>query len=107
MNNVAEEATGICQQGSINFQDRHGKISLVEAKKRFLNNEEVEVPGAGAGSYDEVFKLLGFNGVKLVESCSSAGDWQFNIRKNKLWVTAIQLNRYPYYGFKYIMGSKI
>lgn len=107
MNRAAEEATGIVQRGKLSFQDKNGKISLVEAKWRFLNHREVEVPGAGAGSYEEVFKMLGFDEVKLVESGSSSGDWTFNIRKNKLWVLACQLNRYPYYGFKYIMGSKI
>ena len=64
---------------------------------------EVGVPHAGAGSYDDVFRSLGFTEVEVVEQGSSAGDWSFGVRDGAEgpWHYASQDNRYPYHGFKY------
>lgn len=100
-NNIAEQATGCVAWGKLNFQTKDGKISIVEAKKRLWMNEEVAVPTAGAGSYDEIFKLLGFTEVKVLENGSSAGDWMFAVKDKTGWRAAWQENRYPYHGYKY------
>ena len=106
MNNVAEAATGVVQRGKLNFQTRQGSISVKEAKRRIYANEEVAVPAAGAGSYDEVFSKLGFSEVELIESGSSAGDWTFGVKDNFGWRVAYQENRYPYFGYRYYINTK-
>ncbi len=98
---VSEQATGCYQKGKLRFMDVNGEISVNRAKLRLLRNDEVSVPSAGAGSYDEVFKALGFLEVKTIETCSSAGDWTLAVRDKFGWRLAWQENRYPYNGFRY------
>lgn len=60
------------------------------------------VPNAGAGSYKEFFRSLGFVEIKVIEWSSSAGDWSFGIKdKDGNWIVAFQENRHPRCGFLY------
>ena len=105
--NAAEQATGCVQSDSVlKFQDKGGYVSLSEAVKRLWSNEEVAVPCAGAGSYMEVFQLLGFFEVKAIQTGSSAGDWTFAVKDDLGWRLAYQENRYPYHGFKYAIDME-
>lgn len=64
-----------------------------------------EFPNAGSQSYDEAFRLMGYPHVVELQTCSSAGDWDFLVSKDKReWKNASQENRYPYSGFKYLIG---
>jgi hypothetical protein len=100
----AEEATGIKENpnGFGNMYSFGGaKLTPTEAVDLVRNQDAVEVPNAGAGSYREVFKALGYADVKTVDTTSSAGDWTFMVEDNGLWYIASQENRYPYRGFAY------
>ena len=103
---VAEESTGILEHGALIFQTADGEITQEEAYKRLYNGEEVAVPAAGAGSYQEIFEMLGFTNIKLVDSTSSAGDWTFGIKNATGWHLAWQENRFPHYGFRYTIDTK-
>lgn len=97
---VAESATGICARAPAGgqFYDGNGdKISDTAARRLFRAGEVVEVPNAGAGSYDAVCARLGFTDVKVEDWSSSAGDWCFRVRSGLVF----QENRYPNFGFKY------
>ena len=98
---LAEEATGIEEQGKLEFWSRGAKISKKQARQNFIEGKVVAVPGAGAGSYIEVFKELGFSEVEEIDTGSSAGDWSFGVKNKMGWSLASQENRYPYYGFTY------
>jgi len=98
---IAEEATGIKQQGELTYWSKGKKISLTQAKKLLFENGEVAIPQAGAGNYDEVFLMLGFSKVQVMFDSSSAGDWQFAVKDKTGWRLASQENRYPYHGFNY------
>ena len=103
LNNIAEEATGIKQNGKLGkFFDKRGiDMPIEEARAVLLMGEPVEVPNAGAGSYQEFFKAMGFDDVKVVDWTSSAGDWCFGVKHGKRWYFSGQENRWPYHGFKY------
>lgn len=104
MDKIAEEATGIKQNGKLGvmFDKRGIKMPIEEAREVFtMKGETVEIPNAGAGSYREVFDLLGYDKVEVYEWGSSAGDWTFGIHNKEGWFLACQENRYPYHGFKY------
>jgi len=96
---MCESATGIKQGKTLGtFYDNKGnEITTKEARQLFRQGETVEVPNAGAGSFREVLKLLGYKKVDVYEWCSSAGDWTFRIRGHYV----CQENRYPYHGFRY------
>lgn len=98
---AAEEATGCGQCGRLQFKDVNGDITTAEARRRLFAGEEVAAPGAGAGSYDEAFKALGFDRVDVFEWGSSAGDWSFMLHDKEGWRAGFQENRYPYHGFRY------
>jgi len=98
---IAEEATGIRQVGELQFWSEGKKITPKQAKKLLYQNKEVSIPQAGAGSYDEVFSMLGFIEVKVICWSSSAGGWQFGVKDKTGWRVAGQDNRYPYNGFNY------
>ena len=97
---LCEQATGCSQHGNIGkFYDNTGcEISIKYARKIFRQGNTVEVPNAGAGSFREVFKMLGYKKVDVYEWSSSAGDWTFILRGKGY---ACQENRYPYHGFRY------
>jgi len=98
---MAEEATGCIQRGRLQFKDVNGDITNYEARRRLFAGEEVAAPGAGAGSYNEAFKALGFDCVGTWETGSSAGDWSFLLHDKTGWRAGCQENRYPYHGFRY------
>lgn len=102
---TAEQSTGISENptGLGSFYDTNGiELSFMEASNLIQRGEAVEVPNAGSGSYNEVFKLLGFDEVKVIDWTSSAGDWCFGVRdSNGWWYQAFQSNRYPHFGFMY------
>ncbi len=96
---ICESATGIRQRNGIDrfYNSQGNEISIKEAKQLFRRGEVVEVPNAGAGSFREVLKTLGYEKVDVDCWSSSAGDWSFKIRGHYVY----QENRYPYHGFRY------
>jgi hypothetical protein len=96
---VCKDATGIRQCKTLGkFYDGKGnEIKISQARKIFRQGEIVEVPNAGAGSFREVLKMLGYKKIDVYEWCSSAGDWTFKIKGHFV----CQENRYPYFGFRY------
>lgn len=110
---TAEQATGIAQRsnlgpfyaGPINrggqVSDPGTELTPIEALEYLREDGCVGVPNAGAGSYREFFTSLGFEEVKVIEQCSSAGDWTFGVRLGLNWFIATQSNRHPYHGFNY------
>lgn len=96
---VCESATGIRQQKTLGifYDDRGNEIGITKARQLFRQGETVEVPNAGAGSFREVLKQLGYKKVDVYDWTSSAGDWTFRIRRHYV----SQENRYPYHGFRY------
>lgn len=104
---ICEQATGIHQIGIIRFCNKDNALTDRQAKKDLFSDKEVVVTGSGAGSYDEVFKRLGFSAVKVVDWGSSAGDWTFGVKDKTGWRLAFQENRYPYYGFRYSISTEV
>ena len=105
---MCEQATGCSQKGKLVFYDEGGdKISLAEAKDLIQSNQPVEVPGAGAGSFREVFTSLGFEEVETIDTTSSAGDWTIGVKNEYVWFVAWQENRYPYHGFRYCVSDYV
>lgn len=111
---MAEQATG-CRQnrnglgtlyaGPIN---RNGMVSEPgheltpqEAQDWLYAGGSVAIPNAGAGSYREAFKLLGFSKVEAYDQTSSAGDWTFRVHDDQAWYYGFQSNRWPRCGFEY------
>lgn len=104
---IAEQATGIKQQGELRFWSKGKKISQKLASKCIREYKEIAVPSAGAGSYYEVFEKLGFSELKPMVLSSSAGDWEFGVKDKTGWRVAGQDNRYPHYGFTYWISSDL
>jgi len=102
---ICEQTTGISQHGNLIFWSKDKKITLKQAKENLIAGEEVAIPNAGAGSFREIFKKLGFEEVKVIDWTSSAGDWSFGVKNEDGWILAGQENRYPYYGFTYMVTS--
>lgn len=110
---MAEQATGIRQRsrlgkyyaGPINrgghVSDPGTELTADQALEYLHEGGCVGVPNAGAGSYREFFASVGFDELKVIEQCSSAGDWTFGVRKVDVWCIATQENRYPHHGFNY------
>ena len=96
---ICEDAIGCRQSNGIGkfYNNKGNAITIKEARQLFRHGEMIEVPNAGAGSYREVFNLLGFKKVDVYDWTSSAGDWTFKIRGKFV----CQENRYPYFGFRY------
>jgi hypothetical protein len=96
---MCESATGIRSQKTLGklYDDKGNEIAITEARRIFRKGETVEVPNAGAGSFREVLKLLGYKKIDVYEWCSSAGDWTFKVKGHYV----CQENRYPYFGFRY------
>jgi len=103
---IAEEATGIKQRGKLEFWSKGARISQKQARKYIRENKEVAVPGAGAGSYYEIFEKLGFLELEPVMLGSSAGDWIFGVKDETGWRLAGQENRYPFKGFTYWVDNE-
>lgn len=107
---MAEQSTG-CRENATGLGKfyGHGGIYLKDDKagQELLACREIEVPNAGAGSYTEVFRRLGFPQVEVYEQSSSAGDWVFGVFDGSVWRCAFQVNRYPYHGFTYKLGGSL
>ena len=104
---TAEEATGIRERGELEFYKEGGKkITDKQAKKIIREGKTIEAAGAGAGSYYGVYKRLGFEDIREIETASSAGDWTFAVKDSNGWRLAWQENRYPYYGFRYSISKE-
>ena len=103
---IAEQTTGIKERvagGGLFYDDAGNAISDATARRLIRQGEAVESPNAGAGSYREIARRLGFKRVYVEDWTSSAGDWCFNIQGGRL---LCQSNRYPYYGFRYSIARK-
>ena len=104
---MADQATGCYGRAELGKLYANGGASLtpVAAAQVLRNEQTVEVPNAGAGSYASFFAALGFSEVKTIETTSSAGDWLLGVRDAATghWHPAWQHNRYPYHGFSYVM----
>jgi hypothetical protein len=101
---MAEQATGCVEsRDGIGppYNIRGEKMDWERIREHMREGEPVSVPNAGAGSYKEVLKLLGFSEVEVFEWSSSAGDWTFAVRGPGGWYAVWQSNRYPYHGFDY------
>jgi len=101
---ASEQATGCCEHGELIFQTKNGGITDEDAAGRLYNGEEVAVPSAGSGSYNDVFQAMGFTEVKVIDWGNSAGDWTFGVKNESGWRVAWQENRYPCYGFRYFIN---
>ena len=108
----AEDATGVSESPSgigTLYSDEDKPASLDTAARLIRVGNPIEVPNAGAGSYNKFFKVLGFEEVQVADSMASSGDWSFAVkdskRKTRKWRPASQENRYPYHGFKYRVAS--
>lgn len=110
---IAEAATGIAESsgGIGTFYSDEGKplANLAAASVLIRVGNVIEVPSAGAGSYQMFFKALGFEEVQLADSTASSGDWSFAVKDSRRnthkWRPASQINRYPHHGFKYHVSS--
>lgn len=103
---AAEQATGIRESRSgigTLYSDGGVELTSEQAYDTLREGHTVEVPNAGAGSYEAVFRTVGFSEAKAVEQSSSAGDWTFGVKDGDEgdWYPAFQTNRHPYYGFAY------
>lgn len=103
---MSEEATGLPQRGRLRIfhkSDEDRVLTSEEAREWLVDEEEtLEVPAAGAGSYNELAALLGLGKLEAYETSSSAGDWQFRLLE-KPGVFLQQENRHPYAGFRYCL----
>ena len=105
---ICEQATGCEQKGALVLYDEEGdKITLEQAAALIRDNQIIEIPAAGAGSFKEIFTALGFEDVEVIDWTSSAGDWSFGVKNEYAWFAAWQENRYPYHGFRYSISSDV
>ena len=110
---VAEQATGCTARGELKLYagniNRKGLVSrgdfLFETKEDLqdwiLAGGSVNVPGAGAGSYRQVFEAMGYKVEAGWNQCSSAGDWSFILNDGDYYMMGFQDNNYPRAGFSY------
>jgi hypothetical protein len=68
-----------------------------------LTIEEQATGCMNAHSYKAYASQHGFTHVEVLNWCSSAGDWQFLVSKNKRgpWYVLFQENNYPRAGFSH------
>ena len=97
---AADQATG-CREhvpaGGQLYDNEGNPVSDDTARRLLRDGCMIEVPNAGAGSYNAILERLGFTQVKVENQTSSAGDWIFKVRSGLVF----QYNRYPYHGFSY------
>lgn len=105
---AAEDATGCNANphglGKL-YADGGEVVSVTKAKRLFRDGKSIEIPNAGAGSYNKVLAMLGYKRVEVVDWTSSAGDWTLAIRTADGWKPVSQENRHPYHGFRYALCS--
>jgi hypothetical protein len=66
--------------------------------------EEQATGCINAHSYRQYAKARGYRHCEVLNWCSSAGDWQFLVAKNKRrgpWFVLSQENNYPHAGFSH------
>jgi hypothetical protein len=107
-----EQATGIPQHtknlGKFYIsQSMHLAPQFAGVQLRAGLIASIHVPAAGAGSWREVFELLGYQQAQVLQSCSSAGDWTFAVKDGDHWFPAFQTNRHPRHGFEYSVDHKL
>jgi hypothetical protein len=106
----AEEATGCARAaGPLRLYDDsdESEISHEQAARVLLDGDVVAWPSAGAGSYTELARALGWEVERVLDWTSSAGDWQILLSiPEKGQRVLVQTNRYPYHGFKYTVLSE-
>jgi hypothetical protein len=106
---IAEQATG-CREhpkGLGGFYDNNGKeLSNEAAADLIIDGKSVAVPNAGAGSYADFAKRLGYRQAKIIDDTSSAGDWTFAAFDGLLWHVFYQNNRYPHHGYEYLKNTE-
>ena len=74
---IAEQTTGIKERvvgGGLFYDDTGRAISDTTARRIIRKGEIVESPNAGAGSYREIARRLGFTKIGVANWGSSAGD---------------------------------
>ena len=103
-NTIAEQTTGCRERvrdGGRFYSSNGEEISDTVSRRAVREGETVELPNAGAGSYKEVARRLGFKKIEVDDWTSSAGDWCFKLQGGRfMW----QENRWPYSGFRYNIG---
>jgi len=101
---IAEQATGCRERvrdGGRFYSSNGEKISDTAARRAVREGESVALPNAGAGSYKQVARRLGFKKIEVEDWTSSAGDWCFKLQGGRyMW----QNNLYPCHGFQYSIG---
>jgi len=97
---LADQATGCrgCPEGQL-YDSSGNKLTDEEAAELFLDEQLIEAPNAGAGSYRGVMERLGVTVTEVLEQSSSAGDWTLLTDKGIVF----QHNRYQYHGFSYAL----
>jgi len=100
---VEDQATGC-------VENPHGLGKIYDTTGTELNGDDIavefegkgiEIPNAGASSYNKLLTSLGYKKVEVVDWSSSAGDWTFGAFDGESWYVVSQSNRYPYHGFRY------
>lgn len=89
------------------YADGGVELTTEEAYDTLLDGKQVEVPNAGAHTFRQFFKDVGYDAVDVVEWSSSAGDWTFMVRDGEGWFLAFQSNRYPRHGFAYSVNYEL
>lgn len=104
-NRQAEEATGCRQVGGLGkYYARGGReLTIEQAAEILMTGGEVEVPNAGAGSYDDFFATIPkIKSWTPWDQQSSSGDWSFKITTvDGRSGFAYQEHRFPYHGYRY------
>jgi hypothetical protein len=106
---AAEAATG-CRARAVNggalwLDGGDGEGILVSdtaARQALHEGKAVHAPAAGAGSYRDILRRLGFKWVKVEDWTSSAGDWCFRVWNQRL---VFQSNRFPRHGFSFTLAN--
>lgn len=77
------------------------QAEITEGLMEAFQQTTLAIPNSDMGDYNHSFKRFGFDEVKVVQQGSSAGDWQFGVRRGDVWYSAFQENRFPMCGFRY------
>jgi hypothetical protein len=100
----AEQMTGMREhpKGFGKMYNNVGEeLTVEQAQDLFEQGGFIEVPNAGAGSYGDILKALGYKECKEIDWTSSAGDWTFAARDDEVWYIVYQSPRYPQFGYSY------
>lgn len=101
-----DQATGIHQKGKSYGVIYHAGIELknsAEVNQHLDMGMAIHVPNAGAGSYREIFTDLGVTDIEPIDQTASDGSWTFSAIRDGSRTLIHQENRYPNYGFRYVI----